>query len=182
MGPHPNGKFANGHRGATLMCALAVLALTGCGESPPSEPEEILSPTAQPTDSPVPEPTGTSPVEEPSPSETPAPTSDGTEGSDSGELADLLTEANSGETVILTPGQEVPLRLDGAWEWSEPTVQGDAVTLSPVDYFADPGFVEWLILGEAAGEAQISASGEPACGDEAACPPIDVELVIEVRG
>ena len=59
-------------------------------------------------------------------------------------------------------------------------MDGDAVTLTPVDYLVDPGYVEWLILGSVPGTATLTAGGEPACTDTTECPATTVTLQLEV--
>lgn len=90
-----------------------------------------------------------------------------------------ITEADSGEEISLPVGGETNLRLSSEYVWSEPVVEGDAVTLARVDYLQDPGFSEWVVSGAAAGEASISAVGEPACAGEDGCP--DEPLRFQVR-
>jgi hypothetical protein len=72
-----------------------------------------------------------------------------------------ITEADSGASFTLAPGAETSLRLSSDRTWSEPAVSGDAVELSRVDYFQDPGFSEWTVLAVSAGTASISSRGTP---------------------
>ena len=81
-----------------------------------------------------------------------------------------ITAPDSGKTFTLAPGLETSLRLSSEYDWSEPVVEGGAVTLSPVDYLQDPGFSEWLVQATGAGTATISSVGEPACEGEHGCP------------
>jgi hypothetical protein len=80
-----------------------------------------------------------------------------------------ITEADSGESFTLM--SEASLRLSGTYEWSEPTVGGDAVQLVRVDYVQDPGFVEWTVAPVQPGTATIAALGTPACPTPRPCPP-----------
>ena len=57
----------------------------------------------------------------------------------------VVTEAEDGRLISLTVGAKVPLRLDSSWAWDQPAVDGDVVALTQVDYFADPGFMEWIV-------------------------------------
>ena len=93
-----------------------------------------------------------------------------------------ITEVDSGESFTLSAGSETRLRLSGKYEWTEPTVRGDAVELAPVDYFQDPGFSEWTVLAVQPGTATISARGTPACAGQEPCPetPLSFRLGITV--
>ena len=108
-------------------------------------------------------------------------------GSDTGgapppETGAAITAADSGETFSLAPGAEASLRLSSEYVWSEPVVEGDAIELSPVDYFQDPGFSEWLVRAVRPGTATISSLGEPACEGEHGCPdePVRFQVTIAV--
>lgn len=92
---------------------------------------------------------------------------------------EAITEADSGEEIALPVGGETNLRLTSEYVWDEPVVEGDAVTLTRVDYIQDPGFREWVVTAAAAGEATISALGEPACAGQDGCP--DESLRFQVR-
>jgi hypothetical protein len=98
------------------------------------------------------------------------------------EPPDAITAADSGETYTLAPGDETSLRLSGEYEWDEPAVSGDAVELSPVDYFQDPGFSEWLVRAARSGSATISSAGTPVCAGQHGCPdePISFRVTITV--
>jgi hypothetical protein len=93
-----------------------------------------------------------------------------------------LSEADDGASVSLTVGEEVPIRLANGWVWDQPVVDGDAVTLTQVDYLVDPGFAEWIIEGARPGLALVTAHGEPDCGDVSTCPPTTVRLEFRVSG
>jgi hypothetical protein len=89
-----------------------------------------------------------------------------------------ITEADSGESFTLAAGSETSLRLSRDYEWSEPTVDGDAVELARVDYIQDPGFSEWAVPAVRPGTATIAARGTPAC---AGCPgPLRFQVRIVV--
>jgi hypothetical protein len=75
----------------------------------------------------------------------------------------LLTQASSGKTIRLTKGGSATLRLSNRWRWSEPRASTDAVELTPVEYFVDPGFREWTIDARRAGRATIRSLGTPNC-------------------
>lgn len=149
-------------RTVALVGVLVALAAAGCGsdeqvtgaqETTVTQDDDV-SPSTTPAD---PEPSG-------QPDVTPAPA--------------VLTQDDDGSRVSLAVGDEVALRLDGAWSWEDPTVDSDGVVLAPVNYFDDPGFVEWVVTGASPGTTTLRVRGEPACGDPTACPA--QELVIEV--
>jgi hypothetical protein len=80
-----------------------------------------------------------------------------------------VTEADDGRLISLTVGAEVPLRLDSSWTWDQPAVDGDVVSLTQVDYFTDPGFMEWIVT--AVGRA-TPLSPQPACRTAATIPDV----------
>ena len=94
----------------------------------------------------------------------------------------VLTQADDGRLISLTIGAEVPLRLDSSWAWDQPAVDRDAVALTQVDYFADPGFMEWIVTALRPGDAAVTATGAPNCGDESRCPPMEVRIDFLVVG
>jgi hypothetical protein len=91
-----------------------------------------------------------------------------------------ITEVDSGDSFTLGLGSETRLRLSGKYEWSEPTVRGDAVELAPVDYFQDPGFSEWTVLGARAGTETIAARGTPACAGQERCADEPLRFRVEI--
>jgi hypothetical protein len=109
------------------------------------------------------------------------PTSTGAEAT-TPQTGDAITAADSRRSFTLAPGDETSLRLSSAYVWSEPEVSGGAVELSPVDYFQDPGFSEWLVRAAAPGTATISSLGEPACAGQQGCPdePLRFQVTITV--
>src|ERR687897_1085634 len=79
----------------------------------------------------------------------------------------VVTQADDGRLIRLTVGAEVPLRLDNSWAWDQPAVDGNGVTLTQVDYFADPGFMEWIVTAVHPGDAVvITPAGATNCGDD----------------
>lgn len=88
----------------------------------------------------------------------------------------VLTDQDTGETVALRTGDSVALRLSSDLVWESPDVDGAAVTLTPVDYFTDPGFQEWIVTGVAAGEATVRTAGTATDGSRAM-----LEIVFIVR-
>jgi predicted secreted protein len=91
-----------------------------------------------------------------------------------------ITEADNGKSFALAPGAEARLRLPGAYDWSEPTVGGEAVRLTRVDYFQDPGFSEWIVEAVQPGTSTIAARGTPAGpGRRGRALEFQVEIVAE---
>jgi hypothetical protein len=80
-----------------------------------------------------------------------------------------MTEADSGRVYALTTGDKPHLRLSNRYVWEEPRVTGP-VTLTPVEYFRDPGYREWVISFDRPGQATIKSSGRPACTPGSVCP------------
>jgi predicted secreted protein len=94
----------------------------------------------------------------------------------------VVTQADDGRLISLTVGAELPLRLDSSWAWDQPAVDGPTVALTQVDYFADPGFMEWIVMAAQPGDAVVTATGMPNCGDDSECPPIEVRISFRVTG
>lgn len=95
----------------------------------------------------------------------------------------ILTDQDDGRSVSLSLGTEISLQLDSAWFWDEPVIQGDdAVELTRVDYFTDPGFMEWIVTAQRAGTAVVTVTGEPNCDDVSNCPSRTVTFTIHVTG
>ena len=80
----------------------------------------------------------------------------------------VVTEADDGRLISLTIGSEVPLRLDSSWAWDQPAVDGNVVSLTQVDYFTDPGFMEWIVTAVGPGDAVVTTAGMPN-GSDVAC-------------
>src|SRR4051794_16973163 len=74
-----------------------------------------------------------------------------------------ITQAASGKTVRMAKGENASLRLSNRWHWSEPLVSSRALELTPVDYFVDPGFREWMIEARKRGRVIIRSLGRPNC-------------------
>jgi hypothetical protein len=70
-----------------------------------------------------------------------------------------ITERDSGKHFTVARHGVATLRLDDGWFWTEPHVSGTAVELSAVEYFVDPGFVEWSVRAVHRGTVQITARG-----------------------
>jgi predicted secreted protein len=90
----------------------------------------------------------------------------------------VITERDSGKSFTVRRGGTATLRLSGRYRWVGPKVKGRAVRLSPVDYFADPGFREWQVDAVARGRAKITAVGYDPIGDRV---PRRFRVLIVVR-
>ena len=95
-------------------------------------------------------------------------------------MREPVTEDDDGGRVVLDVGTEVPWRLSSDWDWDQPSVDGSAVEIVPVDYLVDPGYREWLIVGSAPGTAELTVTGSGACGDSGQCPDRTVTLTVDV--
>lgn len=169
-----------------ITVSLVVIALVGCGGTEPDPPGTTASSPAEPA-SPEPSPTESivteaPPTIRPSPTEPVTPTK-GDDMSQSPEPAPpILTDVDDGRSIGLALGAETSLRLDSAWFWDEPVIQGDAIELTRVDYFTDPGFTEWIVTARQPGDAVLTATGEPNCDDPSQCPPRTVDIRFQVTG
>ena len=94
----------------------------------------------------------------------------------------VVTQDDDGRLISLTVGAEISLRLDNSWAWDQLAVDSDVVALTPVDYFADPGFMEWIVTAVQPGDAVVTAAGAPNCGDDSRCPPTEVRIGFRVIG
>ena len=72
-----------------------------------------------------------------------------------------ITQAASGKVFHIAKGESATLRLSNRWLWSDPDVSTAGVELTPVEYFADPGFREWTIDAHKLGRTTIRATGRP---------------------
>jgi predicted secreted protein len=71
----------------------------------------------------------------------------------------VITEVDSGRCFKLAVDRTGELRLTDKYQWSEPQVSGDTVTLVRVNALVDPGYSAWEIRARRSGTATISASG-----------------------
>jgi hypothetical protein len=95
----------------------------------------------------------------------------------------VITEHDSGKTFTVRQARSLALRLSDGWRWVGPRVKGKAVRLVKVDYFADPGFLEWEVDARLRGSARISAVGYRQDGDcnAGSCAPRKFRVTIVVR-
>jgi hypothetical protein len=94
----------------------------------------------------------------------------------------VITERDSGEHVRVTTAARPVLRLDSAYLWEEPRIEGDPIELVRVDYFQDPGFFEWELRPAGPGTTVIRSSGERDCPPGSPCPeePFEFEVILTV--
>src|SRR3954454_4132214 len=81
-----------------------------------------------------------------------------------------VTQRSTGKTFRIAKGGTMTLRLSSRWQWTEPSVSTNAVELTPVEYFVDPGFREWTIDARKSGRARIRSLGRPHCSTCALAP------------
>jgi hypothetical protein len=74
-----------------------------------------------------------------------------------------ITMRSTGKTFRLAKGGTATLRLSSRWHWSDPLVSTKAVELTPVEYYVDPGFREWMIHAHKRGRVTIRSVGKPSC-------------------
>jgi len=68
-----------------------------------------------------------------------------------------LTRADSGKTVSIPRSAEAELRLPHGWR--QPALRGTSVELTPIAYFADPGFDAWRVEPVRKGLTAITSRG-----------------------
>jgi hypothetical protein len=149
---------------ATVPVLVVAAVVAACGSDDPDRAGSAQAITATTTASPG--PTGsatTAPTTSPtskSPSSTPS--SSRTHSSSHR----VLTLADHGKTVSLAAGDSVSVRLGGPWLWRDPVVDGGAIEVAQVNFFVDPGYSEWSVLGLQAGRATLQINGEANCPTE----------------
>ncbi len=72
-----------------------------------------------------------------------------------------VTLQHHGRAFELGVGRSVSVRLPSRRRlWSQPRAAGPGkVAISPVNYFRDPGFVEWRVTARAPGRVTLSSLG-----------------------
>ena len=104
---------------------------------------------------------GASPTPPPPPPTAPAPETAPSEGQP------ILTDAERGRTVTLRVGESALLRLHPPVQWDEPSFSGPHVQASQVNYFDDPGFLEWELRAVSPGSVVVSSAGRRSDGGRA---------------
>jgi hypothetical protein len=103
----------------------------------------------------------------------------GTDGGGDAAGVPVLTERDGNRTVSLRVGGEALIRLHPPVVWAPPLVsEPGIVELSPVEYFADPGFTEYAVRAVAPGTVVVSTSGSRGGGGRAE----RFEVAFEVAG
>jgi hypothetical protein len=73
----------------------------------------------------------------------------------------VITAAKSGRTFTITRGVHATLRLSHQRRWTRPVVTGNAIRLTQVNYFRDPGFDEWMVSAIHDGRSTITSGAGP---------------------
>jgi hypothetical protein len=106
-------------------------------------------------------------------------------GAAAGSPKPVITQRDSGESFTTRMGDPLTVRLTERYRWTRPRVTGDAVRLTQVDYFRDPGFREWTVRTHAVGTSRITAVGYAEPGtrgcDPGPCAPHLFRVTIVVR-
>jgi len=149
---------------AAVSVFVVAAVVSACGSDDHGQAASAPAVTATTTTSPV--PTGrattastTSPTSKP-PSSTPSSSRTHSSGHR------VLTLADHGKTVSLAAGDSVSVRLGGPWVWTDPVAGGGAIEVAQVNFFVDPGYSEWTVLGVQAGRATLQINGEANCPTE----------------
>lgn len=73
----------------------------------------------------------------------------------------VVTARHHGRTLRLARGADVELRLAARAEVD--VVRGRSVSLSPIDFFADPGYAAWMLTARTAGTTVLAgrSGGKP---------------------
>ena len=71
--------------------------------------------------------------------------------------------------MSLAVGESVSVQLGGPWLWQEPAVDGGAIDVVQVNFLVDPGYSEWAVRGQRAGQATLQIDGEANCPAGAVC-------------
>jgi len=171
------GRIGSG--GITGGAVALIVLLTGCGQAIPGNtsgrPAGLAAdPTPPATTAPAPSPSSSPPPVNPS----------------SGGLGIVLTDADSGLTVVISVGQNLTINLAGSstlpWSHlsdSDPAVLGTVPGLAPNPQ--PPGSLSAVFVALTKGTSRLSAVSVPRCLDSApAClmPDRVFSLLIEVRG
>jgi hypothetical protein len=75
----------------------------------------------------------------------------------------LITQADSGKTFRLATRGTATLHLSGRWGWTQPRASPKRIQLTPIEYFADPGFSAWTVAAQGSGTFTIASTGKPGC-------------------
>ena len=92
----------------------------------------------------------------------------------------VITQEDSGKHFVVSMKNRVNLHLSNDYLWTGPTVQGDAVELITVNYFTDPGFMDWELFFTTTGEVTVAAEGEPSCAQGNNCPNQGISFLVTI--
>ena len=140
--------------GSTVL--LVCLLLAGCGDDP--------GPSSTQVDDPATAPSASSPTSTPN-ATTPTATTPNT-----GNAIPVLRMADAGTELELAVGGTASIALPRTeYDWSDPTVEGDAVTVS--EDISDEGSTSrsWTVTAVTPGTARVAVAGSPPC--RASTPP-----------
>lgn len=113
------------------------------------------------------------PTHGPSPSPTPVPTT--------GAPVSVIHQSDTGKAIPLALGSTAQLQLPETMHWNAPQVEGSAVTLTPVTFVRDPGYLAWTVKAVSAGQATITSAGSPNCSPGMACPMFAIEFRVTIQ-
>jgi hypothetical protein len=73
----------------------------------------------------------------------------------------IVTARHHGRTFRLASGRDIELRLGAGAEAD--VVRGRSVSLSPIDFFADPGYSAWMLTARSPGTTVVAgrSAGKP---------------------
>ena len=74
-----------------------------------------------------------------------------------------ITQVQSGKSFRIAKSGHATLRLSSRWVWTDPRLSSRVIELTPVEYFVDPGYREWVVDARGHGTATIRSVGRPAC-------------------
>jgi hypothetical protein len=96
----------------------------------------------------------------------------------------VVTLRDSGKTLTARKGVHLELRLPESERWVGPRVLGDAVRLTRIEFFRDPGYLAWSVVAVARGTARVTAVGygesSRSC-DPGPCAPRLLRVTFVVR-
>lgn len=96
----------------------------------------------------------------------------------------IVTLRDSGKTLTAREGAHLELRLPESDRWLGPRVRGDAVRVTRIHFFRDPGYLAWSVDAVARGTARVTAVGygesSRSC-DPGPCAPRLLRVTFVVR-
>ncbi|HEU5003865.1 MAG TPA: hypothetical protein VFW71_13975 [Actinomycetota bacterium] len=177
-------------KAACGLVSAAILA-AGCGHAAvrPGGPA-VGPPTAPAPSSPAPSPSAPA-VTIPSPALPPPSPSVGVHSSPAATRSpsptpvaspvSVIQQSDSGKTFTVKVGTSAQLQLPETMHWSPPQVDTPAVSVTPVTFLRDPGYLAWTVRAVAAGQARITSAGSPNCSPGMACPMYVIEFRVTIQ-